>query len=141
MDTPITVAIITASASIIVASASFFFAKRYVVKAKWQQEKLSHYKILLSSISDLATEGTDVKAANLGYFQAFNTIALVAPQNVIDALIAFQEEIRSTNSNKNLINHDKLLKELLLAIRADISLASKDDKETFKFHLIGTFPK
>ncbi len=38
-------------------------------------------------------------------------------------------------------NHDKLLVELLLAIRKDIKIAIKDDPDTFKFHLVGSSPK
>jgi len=72
---------------------------------------------------------------------AVNTIALVAPQYVIDALMAFHDEVKFSNPHRSPERHDQLLNQLLLAIRKDIGLARKDQSDTFSFHLIGAAPK
>jgi hypothetical protein len=108
---------------------------------QWRSEKLNHYKVLLSALSDLALDGTDKVKANQQFALALNTISLVAPQYVIDALMAFHDEFKFSNPNKLLEQHDKLLNNLLLAVRKDIGLAKDDNVATFNFHLIGTAPK
>jgi hypothetical protein len=106
-----------------------------------KKEKLNHYKVLISAISDLAVDGTDKNDANMRFALAVNTIALAAPQYVISTLMTFHDEVKYSNQNKSPEMHDKLLKELLLAIRKDIGLATDDDHKTFQFHLIGSAPK
>ena len=141
MDDTILVAIITVSGSILVAALTFYLTKRHEIKVQWQREKINHYKVLLSALSDLATDGTDKEDANMRFSLATNTIALVAPQYVIDALMSFHDEVKYSNPNKSPEEHDRLLIQLLLAIRKDIGLAAKDDVDTFTFHLIGSAPK
>lgn len=140
MDNTIIVAIITVSGSIVVAALTFYLTKRHQLKVEWQHEKLNHYKVLISSLSDLAVDGTDKTEANMKFSLASNTIALAAPQDVIEALMDFHDEVKHSNPNKSPERHDELLIKLLLAIRRDIGLAKKDNVETFKFHLIGSAP-
>ena len=140
MDTTIIVAIITVSGSIVVAALTFYLTKRHQLKVEWQHEKLNHYKVLISSLSDLAVDGTNKTEANMKFSLASNTMALAAPQNVIEALMNFHDEVKHSNSNKSPKRQNKLLIKLLLEIRRDIGLAKKDDVETFKFHLIGSAP-
>jgi len=72
METSITVAIISASASIVVAALSFVLSKRAERKALLQQRKLAHYQELLDALSDLAVDGTD--KANQRFANAVNTM-------------------------------------------------------------------
>lgn len=95
----------------------------------------------LSSLSDLATDGTDKDEANRKFALASNTVALVAPQNVISALMEFHDEVKFSNPNKSANKHDELLVKLLLQIRKDIGVSGRDDNKTFNFHLIGSAPK
>ena len=141
MGGSIIVAIITVSGSIFVAALTFLLTKRHQLKADWQQHKLNHYKVLLSSISDLAVDGNDWNEANARFALAANTIALVAPQYVIDVLMAFHDEVKWSNPDKSPERHDASLKQLLLAIRRDIGLSAKDNPRTFSFHLIGSVPQ
>ncbi len=141
MDTSVQVAIISASASIIVAAVSFVLNKRAERRDALQQRKLSHYKELLSAISDLAIDGVDKEEANIRFANAVNTIALVAPQNVITALMAFHDEVKFSNPDRSSEGHDKKLNDLLLSIRKSLELPFKDDPDTFKFHLVGAAPK
>lgn len=140
MDSSILVAVITASGSVLLAALTFYLTKKHQLKVEWQKEKLNHYKVMLSSLSDLAVDGTDKKDANMRFSLAVNTIALVAPQYVIAALMAFHDEVKFTNPNKSPEKHDELLNLLLLAIRKDIGLSEKDDPASFSFHLIGAVP-
>ena len=141
MNTNIFVAIITTSGSILIASLTYFLTKKMQTKSEWQHEKMNHYKVLLSSLSDLAVDGTDKRKANENFSLASNTICLVAPQYVVNALMEFHDEVKFSNPNKSVEKHDLLLKKLLLAIRKDIGLSKKDREDSFNFHLIGASPK
>ena len=140
MDTTIIVAIITASASVIAAALTFIFTKRAERRDVLQLRKLSHYQELLTAISDIAIDNSD-NEAGIRFAKSVNTIALIAPQDVITALMTFHDEIKSSNPNKTLKAHDEKLMELLLAIRKSIELPFKDDPKTFNFHLVGAAPK
>ena len=59
MNEAIVVAIIAASASIVVAALTFFLTKRYELYVQWRNEKMNHYKVLFSALSDLAVDGKD----------------------------------------------------------------------------------
>ena len=141
METAILVAIITVAGSIIVASITFNLTKKHELKLEWLREKREHYKNLLQALSDLAIDGIDKEEANKRFSSYANTIALVAPQFVITALMNFHNEIKFSNPNKTTENHDKLLKELLIAIRKDLELSKDDEIDSFVFHLIGSKPK
>lgn len=141
MNDAIVVAIITASGSLVIAAVTFYLTKRHELAVQWRNEKLNHYKVLFSSLSDLAINGTDKDDANRRFALAANTIALVAPQYVINALMAFHDEVNFSNPNPSPARHDELLKELMLAVRKDIGLAKGDDGMSFNFHFIGSAPK
>lgn len=136
MDTNILVAMITVFGSILVASLTYYFTKRFQTKTEWQHEKMNHYKVLISAMSDLAI--ADTKEANERFSLASNTICLVAPQYVVSALMKFHDEIMRSDPNESGEKHDVLLIELLLAIRKDIGLSKSDNKDTFVFHLIAS---
>jgi hypothetical protein len=138
MDNSVLVAIITVSGSVIIAGLTYYLTKKHEITVKWRQEKLNHYKVLLSSLSDLAVDGTNKDEANRNLSLAVNTIALVASQDVISALMDFHNEVKSSNPDRSPKKHDELLQVLLLAIRQDIGLSGKDDKGSFDFHLIGS---
>jgi len=141
METSLIVAIISASASIIVAALSFTLTKMSERKAILQKRKTEHYQELLDALSDLAVDGTNKELANQRFAKAANTISLVAPQYVINALMQFHDEVKPSNPNWSLEKEGKALKVLLLAIRKSLKLPFRDDPETFDFHLIGKAPK
>jgi hypothetical protein len=141
MNVPIIVAVVSASASLLAAALTFYLTKRHELAVQLRNEKLNHYKVLLASVSDLAVDGTNKDDANMRFALAANTIGLAAPQYVINALMAFHDEIKFSNPHKSQKRHDKLLNDLLLAIRKDIGLAKGDDAATFNFQLIGSAPQ
>jgi hypothetical protein len=132
---------VSAAGSVIVAAFTYQFTKRQQINAEWRSQKLNHYRELLASLSALAVDGIDKDVANQRFSLAFNTIALVAPQPVINALVEFHDEVKFTNVNRSVEKHDQLLRKLVLAIRADLNLGTKDNPQTFGFHLIGSAPK
>jgi len=138
MDSTIIIAGISLLGSIIIASLSYYFTKKQQISKEWREAKINHYKVLISSLSDLAIDDLDKEEANIRFADAVNTIALIAPQNVITALMNFHDEVKLSNQNKSQENHDKLLIELLLAIRKDIKISKRDNPDTFNFHLVGS---
>jgi hypothetical protein len=128
---------------IIVPTITFSQTKRYQLEREWQQLKVNHYKELLSAISDTVDNGSGKgearnREARERLALASNTVGLVAPQSVVAALMSFFIETSISNKSKSIERHDKLLKDLVLAIRKDIGLSAKDDAKTFDFHLIGS---
>jgi len=138
MDPAITVAFIAGAVSIFVAALSFWLTKRAERRDALQQRKLEHYRELLLAISDLAVDGVDKEEANRRFACAANIIVLVAPPKVINALMAFHDEVKFSKPNRSPAGHDKKLKELLVAIRWSLQLPFED--EPFEFHLIGSRP-
>jgi hypothetical protein len=131
MDSSILVAIITVSGSILVAAITFYLTKRHQLNIEWQHEKLNHYKVLLSAISYLAIYKNKPDALEK-FSTSINTIALIASQNVVSALMNYCDAIIRKNEDST----EQRLNELFIAIRKDIGLSAKDNMETFKFHLI-----
>jgi len=140
METTLKVAILGAAASLIGATLTFYLNKRAERKDRLQQRKLEHYSQLLGAISDLASDGVDNTEANERFARAVNTIVLVAPQNVVAAVMAFHDEVKFSNRNQTPEGHDRRLNELVLAVRKSLELPFPDDPKTFKFHLIGRKP-
>ena len=141
MTTNLLITVIPITGSVILACLTYFFTKTLQAKTEWQKEKMNHYKVLLAAISDLAGDERNKEDANKRFALAVNTICLVAPQTVVTALMKFHDEIKMSNKNKTIEKHDRLLIELLLAIRKDIGVSSNDSEKTFSFHLVGGPPK
>jgi hypothetical protein len=134
MGSNILVAAITSSGAILVAAITFYLTKRHQLEVEWQHEKLNHYKVLLSALSGLAHDPKN-KQELKRFALAANTITLCASQAVITALMNLQEA-SSADKGRDILKQNRLLKELLLAIRKDIGLSLKDDADTFKYHLL-----
>jgi hypothetical protein len=134
MNVQITVALIAASASILVAAITFFLTKSKERSAHLQQRKQSQYQELLSAISDLADYSVTQEQGQRRFAAAVNTIVLVAPQSVIDALMAYYRELASGTTNRQ--RRVELLKRLILEIRKSLELPFDDDPNTFDFELV-----
>lgn len=139
MSSSVLVAIITVSGSMVVAAVSFLLNKMWERKADWQRRKIEHYTEFLTAMSGIVEQRGSSVEAHCRYADAANTIALVAPQCVIEAMMDFHDEIGASNLDKSTERHDRLLSRLLLAIRSDIGV-SKDHPDTFVFRLMGAPP-
>ncbi|MGZ5056604.1 MAG: hypothetical protein ACXWAT_16895 [Methylobacter sp.] len=134
MNISIIVAILTAVASIFVAALTFWLTKHKEREAEVRKQKLEHYRDLVSSFSGIV--GTDSTPEGQKHFaRASNNLSLIASQEVLIALQAFQHEIRKSNPEPSVERHDILLNKLMLAIRADLGLAKKDDIDKLSFRL------
>lgn len=134
MDMPIIVATISAVASIFAATLTFWFTKHKERETEVRKQKLEHYRDLINSFSGIV--GSDSTLEGQKYFaRACNNLSLIASQEVLIALQAFQHEIRKSNLEPSVERHDALLKKLMLAIRSDLGLAKKDDPEKLNFYL------
>jgi hypothetical protein len=140
MDNSILIAIISASASILVAALTFYLTKRHQTRSEWKKEKLEHYRKLLVSLSDLAVDGKNKDKANQDFSEYSNTICLVASQEVIHKLMTLHDQIKRPKEQRDFELEAKLLNALMMAIRKDIGLTKKDDASNFDFHLIGKKP-
>ncbi|MFA6428358.1 MAG: hypothetical protein WCW02_02325 [Candidatus Buchananbacteria bacterium] len=141
ISTEIVVVIISTFGSLVVAAFGFFLTKRYEIKTEWRKRKISYYENLFIALSDLAIDGTDKEDANQRFSKAFNSIALIASQDVIKALLGFHDYVKFSNNQKNPGRHDELLTKLVIEVRKDIGLVNSDNIDSFKFHLIGSRPK
>src|ERR1039457_1147688 len=131
MDTPVTVAIDSAAAAIVVPAASFYLTKQKERQAEWQRYKFEIYKELVASFSGIV--GTDsTPEGNRRFAAACNTLHLIASQGVIVALHEFQDEIRVSNANKDGDRHDALLSRLEWEIRKDLRIPGNRPVNEFK---------
>ncbi len=118
--------------SVIAAALAYWFTKRREQDAERRREKLAYYKAFIESFSG-AVEGDDTPEGHVLYAKTTNNLLLFAPQSVIEAVDAF----RSANAISNKEHwskdrHDKLLAELLLAIRKDVGVCPVNSAATFK---------
>jgi len=140
METAVIVAIITASASLFSACLMFYLTKRAERHDRLQQRKVEHYTELLTAISELVWGGVDQSKAEARVSRAVNTIVLIAPQEVVQALMAFWDEIKIYNPAASHAGYIRCVNHLVLAIRRSLELPFRDDPKTFDFRLVGHEP-
>jgi len=134
MDTPVTVAIISASAAVVVPALGFYFTKSKERQADWQRYKFELYKEFVESLSGIV--GTDSSPNGQRRFAAAcNTVHLIASKGVIDALHEFQDEIRISNTDRDDKRHDDLLTKLEWEIREDLNIRDNPSLDQFKARL------
>ena len=108
MESSILVAMISAAAAVAAAAVSYTFTKRREREAEWRRLKLEHYREFVAALSGVVGERSTA-ASQARYSDAVNTMALVAPEEVLRALYRFQDEIRVSNQSKSQQRHDALL--------------------------------
>jgi hypothetical protein len=134
MDTPLTVALISAAAAIVVPAISFYLTKSKERQADWQRYKFELYKELVQSLSRIV--GTDsTPEGNRRFASACNTLHLIGSKGVIDALHHFQDEIRVSNTRRDEDRHDELLARLEWEIRKDLRIPNNPPLNQFKARL------
>jgi len=121
MDTPVTVAIISGAAAIVVSAVSFYLTKSKERQADWQRYKFELYKELAQSFSGIV--GTDsTPEGNRRFASACNTLHLIGSKGVLNAWHRFQDEIRVSNTSRDADRHDELLALLEWEIREDLRI-------------------
>lgn len=117
-----------------IAGATYWFTKQRERDAELRKEKLEHYKDFVASLSGIVS-GDATPEGQRVFARASNKLMLVAPQVVIEALQAFQHEIRISNDNKSIQRHDQTLSQLFFEIRRDLGMSPADDSRTFQVGL------
>lgn len=137
MDSTIIVSIISALAAITIAAITYWSTKQREREAEWRKEKLGHYKEYFAALAaNVGAHSTNESSKN--YAIAFNTVGLFASQEVIKCLHNYQDLTRLPADQVPREKHDKLLTELVLAIRKDLKLKPKDNIESFKYMVIAS---
>ena len=135
MDSSVLVAIITAAVAVALKIWSDYNTKKQEREVARANEKLNHYKVLLSSLSDMSSDKQNKDF--VGKFAlATNTIALVAPHEVINELMNYIDWIIGKKEGSG----ESLLEKLILAIRKDIGIRD-DNEQTFRYKLVQYSPK
>ncbi len=134
MPAEIATAIIAASGAILLAGATYWFTKKREREAELRREKLEHYKDFVASLSGIIS-GEATAEAQRAFARACNKLNLIAPQTVLAALQAFQQEIKVTNSGRSNERHDELMSKLLYEIRKDLGVTPADTESSFRVGL------
>ncbi|MDB4876962.1 MAG: exported protein of unknown function [Gemmatimonadetes bacterium] len=133
MSITLVASLISAATALFVAAMTYTLSKRREREADWRKIKLEQYREFILALSGVTgRRATDVD--QLRYSDSVNTLSLVAPAPVLEALYAFQDEIGARNTNKSQQAHDAALTRLLMEIRRDIHPATKADA-SFQFRL------
>lgn len=132
MTTEIITATIAASGAIVLAGASYWFTKQRERAAELRKEKLEHYKDFVASMSGVTTGETTIEGQR-AFALACNKLNLIAPQAVLRALQAFQQEIKIINNKRSQETHDKLMSSVFLETRRDLGTATRDEDTEFLF--------
>ena len=118
--------------SVVIAALTYWFTKRREQEAERRKEKLVYYKAFVESLSGIV-EGDDTPEGHKLYTKATHNLLLFAPQSVIEAVNAYRSENAVSNrERRSLDRHDKLLAEMLLAIRRDVGVHPADAAAAFK---------
>ena len=135
MGTGIIVAVIAAVASLAGAAASFIFSLRREQAGDWRKVKFEHYREFMTALSGIT--GSDATPDGHRRFSlSSNTIQLIAPKTVIDALHRFRDEISVSNATDRVPErHDLLLSDLIRTIRADLGMPRRSNPDNLVIRL------
>jgi hypothetical protein len=132
METNVSVATISASASIMAAAISYFLTKSLERQKDWRNQKLRYYAELVAATSGVVA-GDETPDSQRRFTTACNTIGLVASQKVINCLNEFREALWVPPDPPDA--HERKFIALLREIRSDLRILPKDDPATFAYHL------
>lgn len=130
MSADIATAVVAASGAIILAGATYWLTKQRERDAELRKEKLEHYKEFAVSLSGVIS-GEETPEGQRAFALACNKLNLVAPQSVLKALQAFQQEVKNSNPSPNPDCHDKFMSLLFYEMRKDLGISPKDNSATF----------
>jgi len=137
MSAEIVTASISAVSGIIVAAVGYYLTKKREREAQWRSEKLAYYKAFVSSMS-YSLEGESSHEGHIAFAKACNDLLLFAPQSVIVALRALQDEIGQPIASRSREKHDALLSKLFIEMRKDLNVKPQDDPASFQIILLGS---
>ena len=121
----ITITLITAFVSIIVAVLGYLFSKYKEREADWRRKKLEMYQELFEAISGIVREDSTPEAQRR-FAKSCNTIGLIAS---VDVILAAQEMQKASKTG---LNHDQTLTKLLWKVREDLGIPLESKKFVYR---------
>jgi hypothetical protein len=141
VNAAIVVAIISAAAGLLASALTFSLTKKKEREAEWRKQKLEHYKEMMAALNGVVGSplSTDAK---IRFANAANNIFLVGAPTVLVALRAFLDETATSNKNRSSDEcHDRLLTELMFAIRDDLGIEPNKPISGYTFRLWSGQPR
>lgn len=132
-------AIASASAAIIAVVLTNWLTRRREHEADWRKLKFAQYQEFVLALSGIVNERSS-REGQARYSDAVNSMALIAPMNVLKPLTEFQSEISYINKTQSQESHDRLLDPLIRAMRADIHPHHMPEPVDYMFKLLGVPP-
>lgn len=124
MNATLAASFIAAITALLVASATYWFAKRNELESDLRKERLAYYKSFMESLIDTIDHGTHRAAKNsVAFGRACNNLQLFAPPAVLSALDAFL-----AIEDKKSGNYETELTLLLSAIRRDLGVPRSKER-------------
>lgn len=133
-------AVASVCGAIIAVIVTYILTKRREHEGDWRKLKFAQYQEFVLALSGIVNERSTF-AGQARYSDAVNSMALIAPMNVLHALTAFQSEISFRNEHRSDERHDQLLDPLFRAMRADIHPHRTTDPAEYTFKLLGVPPQ
>ena len=137
METKDLLTIISPFASIILAGITYYFAKQKDREADRRKLKIDHYDELAKAMSKIVAskEASSSIEARRRFMDACNTVLIIASPKVVIALKMLFYEITKTEG-RDKEKHDRLLTNLMIAIREDIGVTNDGFDASFRFLLM-----
>lgn len=128
MDTSVTVSVIAAASSVVVAAISFYLTKKKEREADWRKYEYEQYKEFMVSINGAL--GDPTHEGRMNFARACNTLHLIGSAGVISSLHALLDDL-SINQGAFSVKHDALLSALVWEIRKDVEIPGTPDSSQF----------
>jgi hypothetical protein len=119
------------------AGSTYLLTRRREREADWRKTKLDCYREYIMALSGIV-EGHDTPEAHLHYVHAVNSLMLVASSKVLNSLYEYMDYTRSTEKLRD--RHDRLLTDLVRAMRQDVYPPDRTNTDPLQFHLISLPP-
>jgi hypothetical protein len=137
MNPTLLVGIISAVTALTVAVAGYRLNRRRDRDLDWRKLRLEHYSAYLSALSGI-TGRRSTPEAQAQYADAFNSLVLVAPAPVLEALYAFHEEQRTNNPARTPQGYERCHNALIRELRRDIHPNLRESQ--LRFFMIDAAP-
>lgn len=118
--------IVSAAALLLVAVVTFILNERAKREADWRNKKLEYYSDFFDSLA-VNLEGYSNDETQRAFARETNNLNLVAAPEVLRALHAYREQISSSNSSRDYSIDNRLLTNLLRAMRQDLKMPGAEE--------------
>lgn len=120
--------------SILIGIWTFHKTKEAERESEWRKEKLKLYLKFVEALSGL-TDCEITDQGRISFAKACNDLHALSPQNVIQALHEYQEQIRITNQSSTVESKQEALNKLIFEMRRDLKIKPHDNKSEFEMLL------